>query len=69
MKSDSEIKQAVLRELEWDTRVDETNVWVEVEAGVVTLTGTVTSWAKRIAAQEAAHRVFGVLSVANDIQV
>lgn len=69
MKSDSEIQQAVLRELKWDTRVEETEVGVEVDNGVVTLTGTVGSWAKRLAAQEAAHRVAGVLDVANDIQV
>jgi osmotically-inducible protein OsmY len=68
-RTDSDIQQAVLRELKWDTRVEETDVGVEVDAGVVTLTGTVSSWAKRIAAQEAAHRVSGVLDVANDIQV
>jgi osmotically-inducible protein OsmY len=49
--------------------VEETEVGVEVDAGVVTLTGTVNSWAKRVAAQEAAHRVAGVLDVANDIHV
>jgi osmotically-inducible protein OsmY len=68
-KTDSEIQQAVLTELQWDTRVEETDVGVEVDAGVVTLTGTVSSWAKKMAAQEAAHRVAGVLDVANDIQV
>lgn len=68
-KTDSEIQQAVLRELKWDTRVEETDVGVEVDAGVVTLTGTVSSWAKRLAAQEAAHRVADVLDVANDIHV
>jgi osmotically-inducible protein OsmY len=68
-KTDSEIQQAVLRELKWDTRVKETDVGVEVEAGIVTLTGTVFSWAERVAAQQAAHRVAGVLDVANDIQV
>jgi osmotically-inducible protein OsmY len=69
LRTDSQVKQAVLRELERDTRVDEIDVDVEVNVGVVTLTGTVTSWAKRIAAQEAAHRAFGVLDVANGIQV
>jgi osmotically-inducible protein OsmY len=69
VKSDSEIQAAVLRELKWDTRVEETDVGVEVDKGVVTLTGTVGNYAKRIAAQEAAHRVIGVLDVANDIQV
>lgn len=68
-KTDSQIQQAVLRELKWDTRVEETDVGVEVDKGVVTLTGTVSSWAKRIAAQEAAHRVIGVLDVANDVAV
>jgi len=68
-KTDSEIQQGVLRELKWDTRVEETEVGVGVNRGVVTLTGTVSSWAKKMAAQEAAHRVAGVLDVANDIQV
>ena len=68
-KSDSEVQQDVLRELRWDPRVEETEVGVEVEGGVVTLTGTVSSWAKRMAAQDAAHRVAGVLDVANDVKV
>lgn len=68
-KSDSQIQQDVLRELKWDPRVEETEVGVEVEKGVVTLTGNVSSWAKKFAAQEAAHRVYGVLDVANDIAV
>jgi BON domain len=44
--------------------VGPTDVGLEVDDGVVTLTGTVSSWAKRHAAQEAAHRVAGVLDVA-----
>jgi osmotically-inducible protein OsmY len=68
-KTDSQIQQDVLHELKWDTRVEETDVGVEVDSGVVTLTGIVDSWAKRMAAQEAAHRVRGVLDVANDIEV
>ena len=68
-RKDSEIQQDVLRELKWDTRVEETDVGIEVDEGIVTLTGTVSSWAKRLAAQEAAHRVAGVLDVANDITV
>jgi osmotically-inducible protein OsmY len=68
-KTDTQIHRDVLEELTWDSRVDETEVGVEVDQGVVTLTGTVPSWAKRMAAEEAAHRVSGVLDVANDIQV
>jgi osmotically-inducible protein OsmY len=69
MKTDSEIQQAVLQELKWDGRVAETEVGVQVSAGAVTLTGAVDTYAKRLAAQAAAHRVAGVLDVANDIQV
>jgi osmotically-inducible protein OsmY len=68
-KSDSQIHEEVIRQLRWDSRVDETDVGVEVDAGIVTLTGVVHSWAKKIAAQEAAHRVVGVHDVANDIEV
>src|ERR1700675_3922900 len=68
-KTDTQIHHDVLEELKWDSRVDETEVGLQVASGVVTLTGTVTSWAKRVAAQEAAHRVIGVLDVANDLRV
>lgn len=68
-KTDSQIQQDVLNELKWDTRVEPTDVGVEVDNGIVTLTGTVSSWAKKVAAEEAAHRVSGVLDVANDVVV
>ncbi|HEV2283910.1 MAG TPA: BON domain-containing protein [bacterium] len=69
LKSDVEIQKEVLEELRWDGRVLVTDIGVEVDKGIVTLTGTVTSYAKKTAAQEAAHKVRGVLDVANDIQV
>jgi osmotically-inducible protein OsmY len=68
-RTDAELQRAVLAELAWDPRVEETEVGVEVDQGVVTLTGTVSSYMKRLAAQEAAHRVAGVRDVANDIAV
>ncbi len=68
-RSDAQIQHAVIQELMWDSRVDATDVGVEVDNGVVTLTGTVASYGKKVAAAEAAHRAFGVLDVANDIVV
>lgn len=68
-KTDAELQRDVLDELKWDTRVKETDVGVEVNAGVVTLTGSVDSWPARTAAVNAAHRVGGVLDVANEIRV
>jgi hypothetical protein len=68
-KTDQEIQQDIFRELRWDSRVDQTEVGVQVDQGIVTLGGTVNSYAKKLAAREAAHRVVGVLDVANGIQV
>jgi osmotically-inducible protein OsmY len=68
-KSDVDLRLAVLRELKWDTRVDHCGLGVAVSAGVVTLTGSVASWATKMAAQEAAHRVVDVLDVTNHIRV
>jgi len=59
----------VIEELKWDAIVDETDVGVEVGHGIVTLTGTLNSYAEKAAAREAAHRVVGVFDVANDIDV
>jgi osmotically-inducible protein OsmY len=69
MKTDSELQGDVMHELAWDTRIDATAIGVCVHHGVVTLTGTVAGWADKHAAEEAAHRVAGVLDVANDIEI
>lgn len=66
MKTDAQIQKDVLEELKWDTRVKETDVGVQVKDGTVALSGTLDSWTARMAAQEAAHRVAGVLDVANE---
>jgi osmotically-inducible protein OsmY len=68
-KSDVQLRDDLLAELKWDTHVQPTEIGVEVKDGVVTLSGTVDSWAKRMAAKDAAHRVAGVLDVANDVIV
>ena len=69
MKSDSEIKEDVLDELMWQPNIDETQIGVIVEKGVVTLTGFVDTYAKKTAAIEAVKNVKGVKAVANDIEV
>src|SRR6185295_11882768 len=67
--SDKELEQEVGRELRWDSRTIASPIDVRVRNGVATLTGAVSSYAKKIAAQEAAHRVPGILDLANDIEV
>ena len=68
-RTDEEIQADILEELKWDTRVRPNEVGVAVKDGIVTLTGWVDSYLKKLAAQDAAHRVHGVKAVANDIEV
>ncbi len=68
-RNDTELAQRIMREMKWDSRINWASINVNVDNGVVTLTGTVPSYAQKLAAQSAAHRVFGVLDVANDIEV
>jgi osmotically-inducible protein OsmY len=69
MKTDHMLQQDVIDELLWEPSVDATHIGVAVEDGVVTLTGTVPSYAEKRAAEEAALRVHGVRAVAEEIEV
>jgi len=68
-RTDTQIQTDVLAELKWEPRVMPNEIGVAVKDGVVTLTGTVDSYTKRWAAEDAAHRVRGVKAVANEIEV
>jgi osmotically-inducible protein OsmY len=68
MKTDDQIQQDVLRELASDTRVERTKVGVEVDSGVVTLSGILSDYLEKMAAQDAAFRA-GVLDIVNNIAV
>lgn len=68
-KTDSQIKTDVLNELRWEPSVDETEVGVQVTNGIVTLTGNISAYPKKLAAVEAAHRVYGVLDVVDDMKI
>lgn len=69
MITDSVIKEDVLDELVWQPNIDETQIGIIVENGVVTLTGTVNTYAKKVAAEKAVKNVVGVRAVADDIEV
>jgi osmotically-inducible protein OsmY len=68
-ENDEQIKHKVERELHLDNQVKHSEVGVNVSAAVVTLTGTLNCYAKKLAAQEAAQRVPNVSYVANEIHV
>jgi osmotically-inducible protein OsmY len=69
IKSDRGIEEEVIQEIGFDGRLEGAHIAVTVEDGVVMLTGTVSGYAKKLAAQEAAHRVGGVLDVVNEIHI
>lgn len=69
MKTDAKIKEDVLDELAWQPNIDETQIGVIVENGVVTLSGVVNNYSKKLAAEKAVKSVDGVKAVAEDIEV
>ena len=69
MDSDGELRGLVLDELTWDALVDESQIDAAVERGIVTLVGTVPSYAMKLGAQEAVRSVEGVHDVVDEIDV
>jgi osmotically-inducible protein OsmY len=69
MKTDAELQQDVMNELQWEPTIKAAEIGVGVTDGVVTLSGYVDSFYKKWAAERAAARVFGVKAVAEKIQV
>src|SRR5437588_4120323 len=69
MKTDSELQRDIMDELKWEPSVDAAHIGVSVKDGVVTLTGHVSSYAEKFAAERAAKRVNGVRAVANELDV
>lgn len=69
MKTDLEIQKDVMAELQWQPFLHAAEIGVSVKNGIVTLTGQVDSYAKKLEAEQAAKKVFGVKAVAEEIQV
>jgi osmotically-inducible protein OsmY len=70
LKHDHEIHEDVRQELKWDLDVmDERDVRITVDHGVVSLDGQADSYAQRWAIEQAASRVAGVISVENNLAV
>jgi osmotically-inducible protein OsmY len=69
LKTDTEVRESVQRQLQWEPEVDEAEIGVVVEGGVVSLTGYARTYAAKLAAERAAKRVYGVVGVANDVEV
>jgi osmotically-inducible protein OsmY len=67
IKDDAELQADVLAEIARDPRFRPAEIGVEVDSGVVTLTGTVSSYPKLTAAANIAVEIAGVKGVANEL--
>lgn len=67
--SDRSLQQDVIDELEWEPSVNAAHIGVAVKDGVVALSGDVSSYAEKWAAERAVRRVYGVKAVAQELKV
>lgn len=69
MKTDKQLQDDVIAELNWESSVNASKIGVEVNQGVVTLAGHVDSYSDKWNAESAAQRVLGVKSLVVEIDV
>ena len=69
MRTDSELRTDIIAELTWDPSIRNEDIATAVKDGVVTLAGTVDTYAQRYAAERAVERVNGVRAIVNDLTV
>ena len=69
MKTDLELQNDILASLKWEPVLKSSEIGVSVLDGVVTLTGTVDNYIKKIEAEIATKKVAGVLGVVDKIVI
>lgn len=69
MQTDLEIQKNVQEELKWEPFLNASEIGVAVKKGIVTLSGTVDTYSKKLSAEAAAKRVTGVAGVVQKIDV
>lgn len=67
--NDKELRQNVIDELDFDPSFDSADIGVAVQNGIVTLSGHVSGYLEKLAAERATWRVKGVKGIAQNIQV
>jgi len=69
MKTDLQVQQDVMAQLKWEPMLAAAQIGVAVKNGVVTLSGQVDNYYKKMAAEKATKKVAGVKAIAEDIQL
>lgn len=69
MKNNSELQSDVQNAIKWEPLLNAAEIGVTVKDGVVSLTGIVDSYAKKLEAENAAKKVIGVKAIVENIEV
>lgn len=69
MRTDEQIRNDIIKQLQWDSRINSTNINVEVNQHVATLSGNVDSYMQKTAAQMDALSIAGVTEVHNHLKI
>lgn len=69
MKTNEELQRDVQNAIKWEPLLHAAEIGVTVKDGVVTLTGTVDSYAKKLEAENATKKVIGVKALVENIEV
>ena len=69
MKKDTNLQQKVQDALHWDSLLKHSEIGVLAEDGIVTLTGFVDSYAKKLKAEAIVKDIKGVLALVEKIEV
>ena len=69
MLTDKQLHQAVFDALRWEPSIRESEIGIAVRDGVVTLTGTVDSYAEKYQAARTVEKVHGVRGIAQELAV
>jgi len=69
MKNDTQIQTDVQNQLKWEPEMNAAQIGVAVNNGIVTLSGIVDTYPKKVTAERITNNVIGVKAVALDIQV
>jgi osmotically-inducible protein OsmY len=69
MKTDQELQTDVQNAIKWEPLLNATEIGVTAKDGVVSITGVVDSYAKKLEAESAAKKVIGVKAIVEEIEV
>lgn len=69
MKSDTQLRDEVQAELDWEPSIDAGQVGVTARSGIVTLTGHLNSYAQKAIIEDVVWRVGGVKAIALELDV